>query len=193
MVDDSDFPRTARRIENTGRVYSHLIHKTIPGFKSLFLGITDGMSRFVLDFAILGEKGGKKGITRYGFEGKELTARALINLLEARGEARRSRKLGCQYITADVRFAGTDVRLYFVKRKKESWNGIMTTNLSPGVPGNLSDLCHALVPRGLLQGNQGVAGYGQVPIPELRCAACRNHDHGLAIQSAFPGQKVHQL
>jgi hypothetical protein len=73
---------------------------------------------------------GKKGVTKYGFEGKELTARALINLLEARGEARRSRKLGCQYITADVRFAGTDVRLYFVKRKKESWNGIMTTNLS---------------------------------------------------------------
>lgn len=218
MVDDTDFPKTGRRIENIGRVYSLLGHKTILGFKSLFLGITDGKSQFILDFAILGEKGrknnfsmsdkelesrftkdrdeaspvvtrakeygeskiqlmitmikrairkgirfdylladswftcsevirfirarhikchylgmikiGKKGVTKYGFEGKELTARALINLLEARGEARRSRKIGCQYITADVRFAGTDVRLYFVKRKKESWNGIMTTNLS---------------------------------------------------------------
>ena len=218
MVDDTDFPKTGRRIENIVRVYSHLGHKAILGFKSLFLGITDGKSQFILDFAILGEKGrknnfsmsdkelesrftkdrneaspvitrakeygeskiqlmitmikrairkgirfdylladswftcsevirfirarhikchylgmikiGKKGVTRYSFEGKELTARALINLLEARGEARRSRKLGCQYITADVRFAGTDVRLYFVKRKKESWNGIMTTNLS---------------------------------------------------------------
>lgn len=73
---------------------------------------------------------GKKGVTKYGFEGKELTSRALINLLEAKGAAKRSRKVGCHHITADVRFSGTDVRLYFVKRKKESLNGIMTTNLS---------------------------------------------------------------
>ena len=76
----------------------------------------------------------RKGATKYGFEGKELTARALINLLEAGGEVGRSRKLGCQYITANVRFAGPDVCLYFVKRKKESRNGIMTTNLSPEFP-----------------------------------------------------------
>jgi len=127
MVDDTDFPKTERRIENIGRVYSHLRHRTILGFKSLLLGITDGKSQFILDFAILGEKGKKNN---FSMSDKELTARALINLLEAGGEGKRSRKLGCQYITAYVRFAGTDVRLYFVKRKKESWNGIVTTNLS---------------------------------------------------------------
>lgn len=281
MVDDTDFPKTGRRIENIGRVYSLLGHKTILGFKSLFLGITDGKSQFILDFAILGEKGrknnfsmsdkelesrftkdrdeaspvitrakeygeskiqlmitmikrairkgirfdylladswftcsevirfirarhikchylgmikiGKKGVTRYGFEGKELTARALINLLKARGEARRSRKLGCQYITADVRFAGTDVRLYFVKRKKESWNGIMTTNLSLEFLEAYRIYAMRWSLEVFFKETKGLLGMGQVPVPELCCTACRNHDHGLAIQFAFPGQKVHQL
>ena len=218
IVDDTDFGKTGKRFELMGRVFSHVEHKSILGFKALTLAITDGISQMVLDFALVGEPGkknnfsmsdrelesrftkdrdeaspvitrakeyeqskiqlmitmikrsirkgirfeylladswftcsevirfiharhikchylgmikiGKKGVTKYGFEGKELTAWALINLLEARGEVRRSRKIGCQYITADVRFAGTDVRLYFVKRKKESWNGIMTTNIS---------------------------------------------------------------
>jgi hypothetical protein len=72
MVDDTDFPKTGRRIENFGRVYSHLGHKTILGFKSLFLGITDGKSQFILDFAILGEKGKKN---YFSMSDKELELR----------------------------------------------------------------------------------------------------------------------
>lgn len=214
MVDDTDFPKTGKRIENIGRVFSHVHHKTILGFKSLFLGITDGKSQFILDFAILGEEGknknysmsakdlaarfvknrdeespvearmseykqskihmmivmitrairkgvrfdyvladswftcsevirfirsrhikchylgmikiGEKGKTKYGFDKKELTAPALIKLLEAKEECRYSRRLGCYYLSADVIFADTKVRLFFVKRTKRGpWNGLI--------------------------------------------------------------------
>jgi len=72
MVDDTDFPKTGKCIENIGRVYSHLQHKAILGFKSLFLGITDGKSQFVLDFALLGEEGKKKN---YSMSRQELATR----------------------------------------------------------------------------------------------------------------------
>ena len=72
MVDDTDFPKTGRRMENIGRVHSHLEHRSILGFKALFLGITDGISQMLLDFAVLGEKG-RKG--NYGMSEKELSKR----------------------------------------------------------------------------------------------------------------------
>lgn len=72
MIDDTDFPKTGRRMENIGRVHSHLEHRSILGFKALFLGITDGISQMLLDFSILGEKG-RKG--NYGMSEKELSKR----------------------------------------------------------------------------------------------------------------------
>ena len=33
IVDDTDFAKTGRRIENIGKVYSHVDHKLILGFK----------------------------------------------------------------------------------------------------------------------------------------------------------------
>lgn len=72
MIDDTDFPKTGERIWNIGRVYSHLEHKCIPGFKALFLGLTDGVSQMLLDFALTGEKG-KKG--NFGMSAKELSRR----------------------------------------------------------------------------------------------------------------------
>ena len=68
---------------------------------------------------------GEKGKTKYGFDKKELTAPALIKLLEAKGERRYSRRLGC-YLSADVIFADTKVRHFFVKRNKRGpWNGLI--------------------------------------------------------------------
>lgn len=217
IVDDTDYPKTGRRIENIGRVHSHVQNKCILGFKALFLAITDGTSQLILDFAILGEKGGKgnygmsakelkerftkerdeqdalqerikeystkkteltiemvkraigKGIrfryvladswfackdiirfirsrhikcdylgmikvgkegrTKYCFNHESYTAPALIKLLSKRKQQKYSRKLRCHYIMADVVFADTKVRLFFVKRsKKGCWNGLMTTN-----------------------------------------------------------------
>lgn len=72
IVDDTDYPKTGRRIENMGRVYSHVQKRCILGFKALFLAITDGKSQLILDFAILGEKG-KSG--NFGMSVKELKQR----------------------------------------------------------------------------------------------------------------------
>lgn len=217
IVDDTDYPKAGRRIENIGRVYSHVHHKCILGFKALFLAVTDGTSQMILDFAILSEKGkkgnygmshrelqqrftkerdkdsalqerlneyyqkktdlmismirrairknirfryvladswfackdiirfirsrhikcdylgmikvGENGKTKYGFERKDFTAPALIKLLTQRKQKKYSRKLRCYYITVDVVFADTSVRLFFVRRSKNgAWNGLMTTN-----------------------------------------------------------------
>ena len=218
MIDDTDFPKTGRRMENIGRVHSHLEHRSILGFKALFLGITDGISQMLLDFAILGEKGrkgnygmsekelsqrytterdesaavhtrldeysrskidlavemirravkhkirfryvlaeswftcakivrfirsrhikcdyigmikvGEEGKTKYRFERKDLTAPAIIKKLNKRGEKKYSRKLKCWYISADVVFADTHVRLFFIRRSKRGpWSGLLTTDL----------------------------------------------------------------
>ncbi len=221
MVDDTDFPKTGRRMENIGRVHSHLEHRCILGFKALFLGITDGISQMLLDFAVLGEKGrkgnygmsekelskrysierdedsaiqtrldeysmskidltiemirravrhkirfryvladswftcakivkfirsrhikcdyigmikvGEEGKTKYRLERKDLTAPAIIRKLNKRGEKKYSRKLKCWYMSADVVFADTHVRLFFIRRSKRGpWSGLLTTDLSLG-------------------------------------------------------------
>ena len=221
MIDDTDFPKTGRCMENIGRVHSHLEHRSILGFKALFLGITDGISQMLLDFCILGEKGrkgkygmsekelskrysierdedtaiqtrldeysmskidltiemirravkhkirfryvladswftcakivkfirsrhikcdyigmikvGEEGKTKYRFERKELTAPAIIKKLNRRGEKKYSRKLRCWYMSADVVFADTHVRLFFIRRSKRGpWSGLLTTDLSLG-------------------------------------------------------------
>ena len=217
IVDDTDFPKTGRRMERIGRVHSHLEHKSILGFKALFLGITDGVSQMLLDFALVGEKGRKedygmsqkeldaryapdrkedaaaskrikeydmdkislamdmvreairKGVrfeylladswftckeiirfvhsrrikchylgclkigensrTRYRFGRRDLTAPALIRLLNKKDTKKYSRKLRCWYITADVKFAGISCRMFFIRRSKHGkWSGLITTD-----------------------------------------------------------------
>jgi hypothetical protein len=59
-------------MEGIGRVHSHLLHKAILGYKALLLGITDGVSQMMLDFAILGEKGSRGD---FGMSAKDLARR----------------------------------------------------------------------------------------------------------------------
>lgn len=60
IVDDSDLPKTGRKIELIGRVFSHVKSKGIFAFKGLFLGYHDGKSFFALDFSLHGEQGKNK-------------------------------------------------------------------------------------------------------------------------------------
>lgn len=59
IVDDSDLPKTGRRIEQIGRIFSHVTHSSILGFKALFLCRTDGKTQTVLDFSLHGEEGSR--------------------------------------------------------------------------------------------------------------------------------------
>lgn len=72
MVDDTDYPKRGIQTEMIGKVFSHVEHKMILGFKGLFLGITDGATQMLMDFCLVGEKG-KKGT--YNLKQKQLDAR----------------------------------------------------------------------------------------------------------------------
>lgn len=216
ILDDSDFPKTGMRTEFIGRIYSHVLHKSILGFKGLFLCRTDGKTQTLLDFSLHGEQGKKQdkpqgltakqrnrrfskqrmetekvneriaeykekktdraigmvkyaiskgirfdyllldswftntafvkfmvsrhikchllgmikmGTTKYKTTLGELSAKAIVALLQKRKEVKYSRALKCHYCEIQADFAGTRVKLFFCKRgKKGSWNGLLTTD-----------------------------------------------------------------
>ena len=71
--------------------------------------------------------------TKYHFERKDLNAPAIIKALEKRGKKKYSRKFKCWYMSADVIFADTPVRLFFVRRSKRGpWSGLLCTDLRLG-------------------------------------------------------------
>jgi len=60
IVDDSDYSKTGRKIEFIGKVYDHVSHRWILGYKLLTLGFWDGISFNPLDFSFHSEKGKNK-------------------------------------------------------------------------------------------------------------------------------------
>ena len=59
IIDDTDTPKSGRKSELIGKVFSHLEHKSILGYKCLTLLLSDGMSQLFLDFSLHGEEGRK--------------------------------------------------------------------------------------------------------------------------------------
>jgi hypothetical protein len=59
IVDDTDAPKSGRRCELIGKVFSHLEHRSILGYKCLTLLLSDGLSQLFLDFSLHGEEGRK--------------------------------------------------------------------------------------------------------------------------------------
>lgn len=58
IVDDTDMPKTGRKGEMLGRVFSHVDNRgSILGHKGLFLCRTDGRTQMLIDFTLLGEEG----------------------------------------------------------------------------------------------------------------------------------------
>lgn len=57
IIDDTDLPKTGTKIEKMGRIFSHVTHSSLLGFKALFLCRTDGKTQTVLDFSLHGEAG----------------------------------------------------------------------------------------------------------------------------------------
>ena len=60
MVDDTDYPKRGIQTELIGKVFSHVTHSMVLGFKALFLGITDGFSQLLVDFALSERRGRKR-------------------------------------------------------------------------------------------------------------------------------------
>ena len=60
IIDDTDLPKTGRKTELIGSIFSHVTRTSMLGFKGLFMGYFDGKSFFALDFSLHGEKGKNK-------------------------------------------------------------------------------------------------------------------------------------
>ena len=133
MVDDTDYPKRGIQTELIGKIYSHVTHSMMLGFKGLFIGITDGISQMLLDFALVSEEG-KNG--NYGLKQKQLGARFSKEHAEGSHTARRieeynqskialmiemirriiKRKIRFDYVLADSWFACAEVILFITSR-----------------------------------------------------------------------------
>ena len=74
IIDDTDAPKSGRKCELIGKVFSHIEHKAILGYKCLTLLYTDGLSQLMLDFSLHGEEG-RKPDRKQGLSDKERKAR----------------------------------------------------------------------------------------------------------------------
>lgn len=74
IADDTDFPKTGRKGELLGRIFSHVKHASILGYKGLFLLFTDGKTQTFVDFTLKGEMG-KKPAKPQGLSQKQFDAR----------------------------------------------------------------------------------------------------------------------
>lgn len=73
IIDDSDLPKTGFKVEHISKVFSHVLHKRVLGFKFLMLGYWDSKSFLGLDFSFHKEKGKNKKYL-YGLKPKQRRA-----------------------------------------------------------------------------------------------------------------------
>jgi len=71
IFDDTDIKKTGQKIEGVGRIWSHVQHSAVLGFKALFLGYWDGKSFLPIDFSLHREKG-KKQSKPFGLTPKKI-------------------------------------------------------------------------------------------------------------------------
>ncbi len=60
IIDDTDFEKTTYKTEHISRIWSHVKHSYILGFKGLFVAYWDGSSLFSMDFSLHKERGKNK-------------------------------------------------------------------------------------------------------------------------------------
>lgn len=90
IIDDSTLEKSGRRIENISRVWDHVAHRFVLGFKILVMGYWDGTSFIPLDFSLHREKGKNKD-KPYGLKKKTFKKQYRKKWLsECHGKARRS-------------------------------------------------------------------------------------------------------
>ena len=120
MVDDTDYPKRGIQTEMIGKVFSHVEHKMILGFKGLFLGITDGVTQMLMDFCLVGEKG-KKGT--YSLKREQLDARFTKERGEDCHTARRIREYDESKITLMIEMVKRLIarRIHFDYILADSW------------------------------------------------------------------------
>ena len=126
-------------------------------------------------------KVGENSRTKYCLDGKPYTAPALIRHLDRQGRRKYSRRLRCHYIVADVTFADTKVRLYFVRRS----NGLSSLKRTGFMPkGGLWKSCS--------RKRRGCWGWANAR-PATSPRKSRDIPDGFAIQHPFLSEEVSSL
>ncbi len=74
ILDDSTLAKAGMKIEFIGKVFDHVIRKSVLGFKLLLLGFWDGSNLLPLDFSLHNEKGKNKKYP-FGLKVKQLKKR----------------------------------------------------------------------------------------------------------------------
>ena len=57
ILDDTVQPKRGKKIEGIGRVFDHVTHRYLLGFKTLVLAFWDGITTLPLDFSLHSERG----------------------------------------------------------------------------------------------------------------------------------------
>jgi len=57
IADDTAIPKRGKTMEGISRIWGHVFHRSILGFKGLFLAFWDGVSFIPVDFSLHNEKG----------------------------------------------------------------------------------------------------------------------------------------
>lgn len=140
VVDDTDFRKTGKVAELLGFVHSHVLQRSVLGFKGLFLLRTDGKTQTILDYSLHGEIG-KNADRPYGMTKKErkrqytrirtdkeryvqeriseYNVSKISNTLKMVSRATLG-KIKYDYLLADSWFACTEIVRYFKKHKRSS-------------------------------------------------------------------------
>jgi len=92
IIDDSDYHKTGKKIEFIGKIFDHVSHRWVLGFKLLTLGFWDGASFNPLDFSLHNEKGKNKK-QPYGLKKSELKKRFSKERPADSAGAKRAREL----------------------------------------------------------------------------------------------------
>lgn len=134
IVDDTDYPKRGIHTESIGRIFSHVTHRMVLGFKALTLAISDGKSQMAIDFEIVGEPGKKENHSMSEAELKgrfskdrdkgcatskrmENYTRSKIDLLKEMVRRAISNGYRFDYLLADSWFACKEIILFIKKRR----------------------------------------------------------------------------
>ncbi len=140
IVDDTDMPKTGRKGEMLGRVFSHVNNRgSILGHKGLFLCRTDGRTQMLVDFTLQGEEGRvaskPQGISKTDIEARFNKERdAKSNVEQRKAEYLQDKisnmknminraaidHMDFNYLLVDSWFTCKDVIKYIRRRKKNT-------------------------------------------------------------------------
>lgn len=113
ILDDSDMHKSGVKIENIGKIWDHVIGKSVLGYKLLACAFWDGVSLLPLDFTLHREKGKNKKMP-YGMKKRLLQKQSKKDRSKGSAGEKRSRECNMSKINAGIQMLKRAVKNGFV-------------------------------------------------------------------------------